>query len=125
MPFPTDLPWPPISVVVCSYNGARTIRDCCEGLQHLDYPDYEVIVVDDGSTDNTAGIAREYGYRVISTENRGLSAARNTGPVGAIAVWHWLSEPQLAFGSQEPHESPHTGSTPHCCKPQSGTHAVC
>ena len=33
VPFPPDLPWPHISVVVCSYNGARTIRDCCEGLR--------------------------------------------------------------------------------------------
>jgi GT2 family glycosyltransferase len=72
-------PWPRISVVVCSYNGAATIGACCEALVALDYPDYEVIVVDDGSTDDTAEIAASYGLRVISTENRGLSSARNTG----------------------------------------------
>ena len=83
IPFARDLCWPRMSVVVCSYNGARTIRDCCEGLQRLDYPNYEVIVVDDGSTDATAGIAGEYGFRVISTPNRGLSNARNTGMVAA------------------------------------------
>src|SRR3989440_8884341 len=48
VPFPANLPWPRISVVVCSYNGARTIRDCLDGLEQLAYPDYEVIVVDDG-----------------------------------------------------------------------------
>src|SRR5207244_5719717 len=60
-------------------NGARTIRDCFEGLLTLEYPNFEVIVVDDGSRDGTAAIAREYGFRLISTDNRGLSRARNTG----------------------------------------------
>src|SRR5256885_12202493 len=41
------------------HNGARTIRDCCEGLRRLDYADYEVIVVDDGSTDATAAIVED------------------------------------------------------------------
>jgi O-antigen biosynthesis protein len=71
--------WPRISVVVCSYNGAATIGDCCEALGALDYPDYEVVVVDDGSSDATGEIAAGYGLRVIRTENRGLSSARNTG----------------------------------------------
>lgn len=78
-PFPPGLPWPRVSVVVCSYNGSQTIRDCLEGLKKLEYPNYEVIIVDDGSTDATATIARECGFRVISTPNRGLSSARNTG----------------------------------------------
>jgi O-antigen biosynthesis protein len=79
VPFPADLAWPFISVVVCSYNGSRTLRDCLDGLRALNYPRFEVIVVDDGSTDATPEIARSYGYRVISTPNRGLSSARNTG----------------------------------------------
>ena len=79
MPFVPEVAWPRISVVVCSYNGSRTIRDTCEGLQNLEYPNFEVIVVDDGSTDDTASIAIEAGFRVISTVNRGLSSARNTG----------------------------------------------
>jgi GT2 family glycosyltransferase len=83
VPFPAAGVWPRVSVVVCSYNGARTIRDCLDGLSQLDYPDYEVIVVNDGSTDATARIASEYEVRLISTENRGLSAARNTGAAAA------------------------------------------
>jgi GT2 family glycosyltransferase len=79
VPFPPDVAWPRISVVVCSYNGSNTIRNCFEGLLKLDYPDFEVIVVNDGSTDETATITREYGFRLINTENRGLSSARNTG----------------------------------------------
>jgi glycosyltransferase involved in cell wall biosynthesis len=78
-PFPADTRWPGISVVVCSYNGASTIRDTLEGLKHLSYPDYEVIVVNDGSSDATPKIAAEYDVKLISTENRGLSNARNTG----------------------------------------------
>ena len=78
-PFPADTRWPGISVVVCSYNGASTIRDTLEGLKKLSYPDYEVIVVNDGSTDDTPQIAADYDVKLISTENRGLSNARNTG----------------------------------------------
>jgi len=103
VPFSRNLPWPRISVVVCSYNGARTIRDCLDGLEQLAYPDYEVIVVDDGSTDSTAAIACQYDYRLIRTENRGLSNARNTGlkaATGEIVAYidddaypdpHWLT----------------------------------
>ena len=78
VPFARSLRWPRVSVVVCSYNGARTIRDTLDALARLEYPDFEVIVVNDGSTDATPAIAAGYGVRVISTENRGLSAARNT-----------------------------------------------
>src|SRR5262245_45792264 len=70
---------PRVSVVCCSYNGEATIRDTLAGLAKLDYPDYEVIVIDDGSTDATAAIARSYGASVVSTPNQGLSAARNLG----------------------------------------------
>jgi O-antigen biosynthesis protein len=79
VPFPSDARWPRVSVVVCTYNGASVIRDCLEGLSRLDYPNYEVLVVNDGSTDDTAAIVQEYPFRLISTENFGLSSARNTG----------------------------------------------
>jgi GT2 family glycosyltransferase len=78
-PFSAKTVWPAMSVVVCSYNGSATIRDTLEGLARLSYPDYEVIVVNDGSTDETPAIAAEYDAKLISTENRGLSNARNTG----------------------------------------------
>jgi GT2 family glycosyltransferase len=79
VPFRRETRWPRISVILCSHNGEGTIRECLEGLLKLDYPDYEVIVVDDGSTDATPNIARQYPFRLISGENRGLSSARNTG----------------------------------------------
>jgi O-antigen biosynthesis protein len=74
-----DAETPRISVVVCSYNGETTIGRCLEALERLDYPDYEVIVVDDGSTDRTSEIASRFDFRLIRTDNRGLSCARNTG----------------------------------------------
>jgi len=76
-PFPIDAEWPRFSVAVCSYNGARTIRETLEGLVRLAYPNFEVIVINDGSTDSTAAIVSEYNFRVVTTENRGLSSARN------------------------------------------------
>jgi GT2 family glycosyltransferase len=74
---------PRVSVLVCTYNGSRTLRQTCDALDAVDYPDYEVIVVDDGSTDDSAAIAASYDFRIISTENRGLSSARNTGLMAA------------------------------------------
>jgi glycosyltransferase involved in cell wall biosynthesis len=53
------------------------VYETLTGLARVDYPDYEVIVVDDGSKDDTASIARRYGVRVIHTDNKGLSNARN------------------------------------------------
>ena len=83
VPFAPESRWPSISVVVCVYNGQQTIRDCCEGLRRLDYPDYEVIIVDDGSRDATSAIAAEYDFRLIRTKNEGLANARNTGLAAA------------------------------------------
>ncbi|SDT89280.1 Glycosyltransferase, GT2 family [Verrucomicrobium sp. GAS474] len=71
---------PRVSVVVCSYNGAKTLRDCLTSLGKLDYPDYEVIFVDDGSKDDTQEIMRAFpDVRNIVQVNKGLSVARNVG----------------------------------------------
>jgi GT2 family glycosyltransferase len=83
MPFKNSRQWPKFSVIVCSYNGASTIRDTLDHLARLDYPNYEVIVVNDGSTDATPEIARGYDVRLITTENQGLGKARNEGLAAA------------------------------------------
>jgi GT2 family glycosyltransferase/sugar lactone lactonase YvrE len=72
--------WPTVSVVVCAYNAADTIDDCLTSLGALTYPRFAVIVVNDGSRDDTGVRARRYdGVRVVDIPNGGLSAARNVG----------------------------------------------
>ncbi|HLB20479.1 MAG TPA: glycosyltransferase, partial [Solirubrobacteraceae bacterium] len=78
-PFHPDGPWPKISVVVCTHNGEATLAQCLQRAAELTYPDFEVIVVDDGSTDGSAHVARALGATLIQTEHRGLSFARNAG----------------------------------------------
>ena len=75
---------PLVSVIVCSYNGAKTLAGCLDSLGTINYPSYEVILVDDGSTDNTAEIAGRFpNIRYIHQTNHGLSHARNTGAAAA------------------------------------------
>ncbi len=72
--------YPKVSVVVASYNGGRTLKVCLESLVRLNYPNYEVILVDDGSTDSSPEIASLFKtVRYIRQTNHGLSVARNTG----------------------------------------------
>ena len=76
---------PKVSVVVACYNGERTLAACLDSLQRLNYPDYEVIVVDDGSADATPQLAfSRPAVRYFRHEkNLGLSVARNTGIAAA------------------------------------------
>src|SRR5439155_24344554 len=76
--------WPRVSVVVCAYNAADTLEDCLAALDRLTYPDYEIILVNDGSKDRTGEIARAHPrVQVIDTPNAGLSGARNVGLAAA------------------------------------------
>ncbi len=75
---------PIISVIIPVWNGARTIQPCLESVLSQDVPSMEVIVVDDGSTDDTWAILQtlaqgEPRIRPIRQENAGASVARNTG----------------------------------------------
>ena len=75
-----DFEWPSISVVICARNAAATLAECLEHTARLDYPQLEVIVVDDGSIDDTPHIARSYpAVRLVRIASSGLSAARNAG----------------------------------------------
>ena len=100
VPFPSGGEWPRISVVVCAYNAEPTIQECLDATLRLDYPDYEVVVVDDGSTDATEELLRTFPVRVISTENRGLSSARNTGLAAADGE-------VVAYLDSDAHPDPH------------------
>jgi GT2 family glycosyltransferase len=80
VPFSPSRQWPRISVVVAFHNAAATLEDCLRSLVDLTYPDYEVIVIDDGSTDASGEIMRRFSFRHISSPtNQGISAARNLG----------------------------------------------
>ncbi|MGW8318747.1 MAG: glycosyltransferase, partial [Candidatus Promineifilaceae bacterium] len=70
-----------ITVVVPARNAARTIGACVQALKNQDYgsDSFEIIVVDDGSDDDTARLAREAGACVITQEHGGAAVARNTG----------------------------------------------
>ena len=72
--------WPRVSVVVCAYNAADTLGECLTSLEALEYPDVELLVVNDGSKDATGQIAHSFArVKVIDIPNGGLSAARNVG----------------------------------------------
>jgi O-antigen biosynthesis protein len=79
VPFPAERQWPKVSVIVAAHNSARTLEDCLDSIQKLRYPDYEVIVVNDGSTDATEAIMNRFPFRNITTPNQGVGGARNVG----------------------------------------------
>jgi glycosyltransferase involved in cell wall biosynthesis len=71
---------PLVTVVVAVFNGERFLRPALESLYAQDYDPFEVVFVDDGSTDGSAAIARSLpGIRYVHQENQGLAAARNRG----------------------------------------------
>jgi glycosyltransferase involved in cell wall biosynthesis len=78
-----------VSVVVPVYNGAATIAEAIDSALAQTYAGREVIVVNDGSTDATAGVLRGYAERVsvIDRPNGGIAAARNTGVAAAIGEY--------------------------------------
>jgi len=77
------------SIVVAAYNSRDTIARCIEALLGQDYPDFEVIVVDNASTDDTRAIASRYPVRLLDEPRRGWPAARNR-------AWHWSKAPLVA-----------------------------
>lgn len=71
--------WPKVSVLVCTRDGLSMLPACLDAIARLDYPDFETIVVDDGSRDGTGDwvTARHPGIRLLRTDGVGLSHARN------------------------------------------------
>lgn len=79
-------------MIVPVYNAEKYVSECVESLTEQTFRDFEIILVDDGSTDNSPALcerlAREYeNIRVIHRENGGISAARNTGIEHARGEW--------------------------------------
>lgn len=79
------------SVVIPNYNNAGTLARAIDSVLTQTYPALEVIVIDDGSKDNSADVARSFGDRVqyVRQENAGVSAARNKG--ARLAKGDWLA----------------------------------
>ena len=98
-----------ISVIVPVYNVRHYLRQCLESLESQDYPSFEIILVDDGSTDGSGRICDEYAARnarfsVMHQRNAGLSVARNEGLTHANGRYvsfvdsdDWVSESYLSM----------------------------
>lgn len=71
--------WPGVTIVIAARNAGQTIDGCLSSIRGLDYPEVEVIVVDDGSSDDTVARARAAGVTVLETGGRCPSVARNMG----------------------------------------------
>lgn len=80
---------PRFSVVIPAFNAAATLARAIESVRRQSWPAHEIIVVDDGSTDATPEIARQFGdsVRLIRQPNRGVAAARNAGAAAAGGDW--------------------------------------
>jgi len=78
-----------ISVIIPTYNYDRFLREAIDSVLAQTYAAHEIIVIDDGSTDDTPRILAEYGdrIRVIRQQNLGVSAARNAGIAAACGEW--------------------------------------
>lgn len=101
------------SVIVPAYNSEKTIGECIESLKKQEYKEkFEIIVVDDGSKDSTAAIAKKMGAKVFVQENSGPAKARNLGAKNArgeillftdsdcIAEKKWLMEMLSPFNDK-------------------------
>lgn len=109
----SDGPTAFISVIVCTYNGSATLAACLESLENLNHSAYEVLLIDDGSTEDIGRIARAFPeVRYLRQDHAGLSAARNLGMRKArgdllaytdddcIADEDWLRHVAAAFEDQ-------------------------
>jgi len=82
---------PYVSVIIPTYNRASTLGRAVDSVLTQDYPDFELLIVDDGSNDNTqeilAGYADKRIVRVKHETNRGVAAALNTGLEAMRGIW--------------------------------------
>ncbi|HVO33204.1 MAG TPA: glycosyltransferase, partial [Elusimicrobiota bacterium] len=90
---------PRVSVVIPCYNAARFLAETLDSVRKQTYADFEIIAVNDGSTDETAGVLRRWSssVQIVSMANGGVSAARNAGTQRARGEFvHYLdSDDQL------------------------------
>lgn len=113
-----------VSVIIPTYNRENLIKKALDSVEAQTYPDYEVVVIDDGSTDHTREVVESYGEKVhyFYQENQGIAGARNAGIKRSSGEYiafldsddYWLPEKlerQMAlFG-----EHPEYGMVASCC----------
>ena len=103
-----------VSVIITCYNHGRFLKESIDSVRQQTWPTIEIIVVDDGSTDNTREVSESYpGVIYIYQVNQGLSAARNTGAVhskGDYLVFldadDWLYPDGIEYGVNQLEENP-------------------
>ncbi len=99
---------PSIAFVIPAYNAANVIGEAIRSARSQTAPAVEIIVVDDGSRENTAEIAKREGARVIRQANGGPAAARNTGIRATDAEWiALLDADDLCFPTRLERQIPH------------------
>ena len=106
------------SIVIPTYNGQDTLSECLAAISQQTHADFEVIIVDDGSTDTTAALVKEFTkkdkrFKLIQQQNAGPARARNQGARAAqnpilvfidddcTADTHWLAEMLKPFSNKE------------------------
>ena len=89
-----------VSVIIPAYNGAAYIDQAIASILNQTYGNYEIIVIDDGSTDNTAQIVSQYSVKFIQQANQGVAQARNKGLEVASGKY-------IAFLDQDDYFLPH------------------
>ena len=89
---------PPVSILIPAYNRASFLRPCIDSALSQDYPSFEVVVVDDGSTDDTPQVCASYGDRIryFRKTNGGTASALNLGLEKMNGAWFkWLSSDDM------------------------------
>ncbi|MEK6905234.1 MAG: glycosyltransferase [Nanoarchaeota archaeon] len=99
---------PLISIIISAYNEERTLRQCLDSLLVLEYPNYEIIMVNDASKDNTLAILQEYQKKskeikiVTYLTNKGVPGARNEGMKAAKGELFVFTDADATFPKEWP-----------------------
>ena len=96
-----------VSVIIPVYNVSRYVRQCIDSVICQSYPNLEIIIIDDGSSDNSGTICEEYAVNddrisVYHTENQGLSAAKmSNADIIVCGYWlEWINHKQLSANNE-------------------------
>ena len=92
-----------VSVVIVNWNGEKYLDKCIESLLNQDYPNLEIIMIDNASTDNSVKLVKEkFGdkVRIIENENTGYSGGANKGIDSSSGEYVVIANPDVVFGAE-------------------------